>query len=374
MGIHLITSLWTELGNELRRYRVQLKLSCRVTVAALFSLAFAQLLQLPLPLWVVLTAVIVTQISVGRSVKATLDYLAGTVGGAIYGGAVAAFIPHSTEISLFAVLGLAIAPPAVIAAIYPSLTVAPITAVIVLLVPEMTHTSAIASALDRILEVAVGGVTGLLVSLLFFPSKAHALVADTAGRTLDQMARRELLGGFTRGFDFDSLHRIQDGIGQALLQLQAVGSEAERERSARLAFGPETGPLLRTLLRLRHDLVIVGRAARSGSLGGVGARLEPRLAEVAAAFGEYLSASGAALLARRPPPSLSAAKSALSAHAAEVAALHREWAAQNVPGETAECLSALGSLQQIYENFRDLEQRVAEWAESPAHDVQRPQV
>lgn len=49
MGIHLITSLWTELGNELRRYRVQLKLSCRVTVAALFSLAFAQLLQLPLP-------------------------------------------------------------------------------------------------------------------------------------------------------------------------------------------------------------------------------------------------------------------------------------------------------------------------------------
>ncbi len=38
MGIHLITSLWMELGNELRRYRVQLKLSCRVTVAALFRL------------------------------------------------------------------------------------------------------------------------------------------------------------------------------------------------------------------------------------------------------------------------------------------------------------------------------------------------
>ncbi len=232
---------------------------------------------------------------------------------------------------------------------------APITAVIVLLVPEMTHTSAIASALDRILEVAVGGVTGLLVSLLFFPSKAHALVADTAGRTLDQMARalRELLGGFTRGFDFDSLHSIQDGIGQALLQLQAVGSEAERERSARLAFGPETEPLLRTLFRLRHDLVIVGRAARSAPLE-VSAPVGVRSAEVAAAFGEYLSASGAALLARRPPPSLSAAESALSAHAAEVAALHREWAAENVPGETAECLSALGfALQQIYENFRD---------------------
>jgi uncharacterized membrane protein YccC len=253
--------------------------------------------------------------------------------------------------------------------------VAPITAVIVVLVPEMTHISAIASALDRVLEVAIGGVAGLLVSLLLFPSRAHALVADTAGRTLDQMARalRELLGGFTRGFDLDSLHRIQDGIGQALHQLQTVGDEAERERSARLAFGPETGPLLRTLLRLRHDLVIIGRAARSGSLGGFGARLEPRLTEVAATFGEYLSASGAALLARRPPPSLSAAETALSAHAAEVAALHREWSAQNVPGETAECVFALGfALQQIYENFRDLEQRVAEWAESHAHDRQRP--
>ena len=147
-------------------------------------------------------------------------------------------------------------------------------------------------------------------------------MADTAGRTLVKWRGlfASCLAGSRAGLTlFAPPHSGR--FGQALLQLQAVGSEAERERSARLAFGPETGPLLRTLLRLRHDLVIVGRAARSGSLGGVGARLKPRLAEVAAAFGEYLSASGAALLARRPPPSLSAAKSALSAHAAEVAAL-----------------------------------------------------
>ena len=29
---------------------------------------------------------------------------------------------------------------------------------------------------------------------------------------------------------------------------------------ARLTSGPDTGPLLRTLLRLRHDIVILGRA------------------------------------------------------------------------------------------------------------------
>jgi uncharacterized membrane protein YgaE (UPF0421/DUF939 family) len=54
-----------------------LALSIRVTIAALAALALAQVLQLPLPLWAVLTAVIVTQVSVGRSMKATFDYLMG---------------------------------------------------------------------------------------------------------------------------------------------------------------------------------------------------------------------------------------------------------------------------------------------------------
>ena len=69
--------------------RVHLALAVRVTVAAIVALVAAQLLGLPLPLWAVLTAMIVTQMSVGRSLKATGDYLVGTVGGAIYGGAVA---------------------------------------------------------------------------------------------------------------------------------------------------------------------------------------------------------------------------------------------------------------------------------------------
>jgi hypothetical protein len=38
-----------------------------------------------------------------------------------------------------------------------------------------------------------------------------------------------------QGLEVDSLHRIQDGIGQALVQLNVVGSEAEHERSAGLA-------------------------------------------------------------------------------------------------------------------------------------------
>ena len=371
----LTTGLWIGLYALIRYRRVQLALSIRVTISALASLALAQLLQLPLPLWAVLTAVILTQMSVGRSLKATFDYLAGTLGGAIYGGAIGVFIPHSSEIALLAVLALAVAPLALIAAIKPRFSVAPVTAIIVLLIPTMTGATPIASALDRVIEVAIGGVTGLIVSFFLLPSNAHTLVARAAARTLNQMARAlgELLEGLTRGLDMDALHRIQDGIGQALVQMNVVGGEAEHERSAGLAVGPDTGPLLRTLLRLRHDLVMIGRAAVSPLPEAFRARLEAPLARVGAAFADELRASGLALQAGRGPPSLAAAESALEAYAAEIAALRREGLTVSLTVEAAERFFALGfALEQMYRDLRDLERCLAEWAESPkdtgAHD------
>jgi uncharacterized membrane protein YccC len=351
-----------------RRRRVQLALSIRVTIAALIALALAQFLQLPLPLWAVLTAVIVTQMSVGRSLKATFDYLVGTLGGAVYGGAIGVLIPHSSEVALLAVLALAVAPLALLAAINPRFSVAPITAIIVLLIPTMTNTGPIASALDRVLEVALGGVTGLVVSFVLLPASAHPLVAGAAARTLDQMARAlsALLAGLRHGLDMNALHRIQDGIGQALTQMNVVGDEAEHERSARLSTGPDTGPLLRTLLRLRHDIVMIGRAASSPLPDAVKARLESPVGQAGTALVDYLRASAAALEAGRPPPSLKAVETALDAYAAEIAALRRDGLTLGLPGDEAERFFALGfAFEQMRNNFNDLERCVAEWAGSP---------
>ena len=362
------TRLWTGLRAFARRHRVHLALSIRVTIAALVSLALAQRLGLPLPLWAVLTAVIVTQMSVGRSLMATFDYLVGTLGGAIYGGAIGVLIPHSSEIALLAVLALAVTPLALIAAINPKFSVAPITAIIVLLIPTMTHASPFASAFDRVIEVALGGVTGLVVSFVLLPSKAHPLVVEAAARTLERMAQAlgELLAGLTRGLDVEALHRIQDGIGQALVKMNAVGTEAERERSAGLTMAPDTGPLLRTHLRLRHDLVMIGRAATSPLPDAVRSRLEAPLAHVGEAFADYLRASGAALLAGRGPPPLDAVETALDAYAAEIAALRRQGLTRSLPGDEAERFFALGfALEQMHNNFKDLERCVAEWAGQP---------
>src|SRR5580698_6617385 len=87
--------------------KVELGLGVRVTVAAMGALVIAMALGLKLPLWAVLTSLIVTQMSVGRSLKATRDYLVGPLGGAIYGGAIAVLVPHSGEGALLAVMVMA---------------------------------------------------------------------------------------------------------------------------------------------------------------------------------------------------------------------------------------------------------------------------
>ena len=145
-------------------------------------------MHLQLPLWAVLTSLIVTQMSLGRSIKVASDYLTGTFAGVAYGGLLAILIPHDSEWSLLAVLALAIAPLAFIAAFSANFNVLPITAIIVLLVPSMQHVSPMASALDRVLEVTVGGAVGFIVSFLVFPSRAHAITTEAAADTLELVA------------------------------------------------------------------------------------------------------------------------------------------------------------------------------------------
>src|SRR6478735_8357399 len=160
------------LSAQTRSRKAQLALAFRVTVAAAAAYALATALHLMLPLWAVLTSLIVTQMSVGRSLKATRDYMLGTIGGAIYGGAIAVLIPHSGEGQLLALLVLAVTPLAFTASIYPNLSSATVTAVIVLLLPTMHQSNPLDSAIDRVVEVTVGALTGLAVSFLVLPSRA----------------------------------------------------------------------------------------------------------------------------------------------------------------------------------------------------------
>ena len=239
------------IAGWLRSRKVELGLGVRVTVAAMGALAIALALGLKLPLWAVLTSIIVTQMSVGRSLKATRDYLIGTVGGALYGAAVAILIPHSGEGALLAVLVLAVAPLAFIAALNPSLNVATITAIIVLLLPIMSHADVIDSAIDRVLEVTVGALTGLLVSFVVLPSRAHSQVRASASHVLELMASalNELLSGLTRG------RELADGQAAAR-DLTRSGRVARLRRGGRR--GAQRGSDKRGARRCRGTLLCVG--------------------------------------------------------------------------------------------------------------------
>ena len=357
------------LSRLVRSRRTQLALAFRVTVAAAGAYAIATAIHLRLPLWAVLTSLIVTQMSVGRSLKATRDYMFGTVGGAIYGGAIAVLIPHTGEIELLGLLVLAVAPLAFIAANNPSLNAATVTAVIVLLVPTISHVDPLASAIDRVMEVTVGALTGLLATFFVLPSRAHNQIRMTATRTLEliAVAFSKLLAGLTHGLDNDALHKIQDGIGKALVDLNALGAEAERERAAHLSRGPDTGPLLRTSLRLRHDLVMIGRACRMALPPDLQARLAVPLDKVSDAVVTYLRSAATSLRTGEILPSPAPIDAALQLYAAEIAALRSEGLIRVLPGDTAERFFALGfALEQMRQNLNDLGRCVADWSETPS--------
>src|SRR6202161_1009126 len=122
---------WKSLRTKVLEHRAQLGLAVRVTIAAVVAYGLSHLLYVPLPLWTVLTAVILTHVTFGRSIKATVDYLGGTVGGAICAGPVSVLIPPPNDVLLGGVRAMAVAPLPFMGEILPSFSAAPFTGVLV---------------------------------------------------------------------------------------------------------------------------------------------------------------------------------------------------------------------------------------------------
>jgi uncharacterized membrane protein YccC len=371
LAMGALATRWSEVRAWSADHSAELRLCLRSTTAAVLTLAAAQLLHLPIALWAVLTAVILTQINVGRSLKASTDYLLSTLGGAVYAGAIGALVPHDNALAVFAGLAIAVAPAVLLAALYPRFSAAPFTAVMVFFAPTITHTGPIAAAFERVIEVAVGCVVGLLVSLLVLPARAHDLAIEAATQMLSLIARflPDLFAGFSQDPNRPALSDMQNRIGEALARFDKIALEASHERITRLGAQPDHGALLRTMLRLRHDLVMIGRSAGAPLPEALRPRLGPQLARVSETSAAYLRSSAAALSARQASPSLEAAETALEDYAAELAALRRQGATRALSDEALERIFALGfALDQLRLHLRDLARCVSEFAtaRSPA--------
>ena len=349
--------------------KAQLRFCVRATVNALLAFGVTRMLAVPLhDQWAVLTAVAVIQMSIGGSLRAAAEYIIGTTVGALYATAVAALVPHSTDLSFALALALAIGPLAYAAAISPSLRVAPVTAVLVLMLSAKLVETPIGLAYDRLLEVAIGLLVAVTVSFLVLPAPAHTLGLASAARALELMARAlpAVIAGFAdRACPLQNL-RLQDGVGEAVREFAEVAAEAKGERIANLAPDPDPAALTRTLRRLRHDVVMLGRAAAEPLPADVAPRLEPLLSEVGASARDYLRASADALTARREGPTGAWVNDALAAYMAEVASMRQSGQLSALPAAERERLFALGFvLQQLQHNLVELAHCVADWARNP---------
>jgi uncharacterized membrane protein YccC len=349
--------------------KAQLRFCLRAMVNALLAFGVTHMLAIPLHgQWAVPTAVGVIQMTIGGSLKASAEYIIGTIGGALYATVVAALVPPSNELSFAFALVLAVGPLAYAAATRPSLRVAPVTAVLVLMISTKLGEAPIGLAYDRLFEVGIGLLVALTVSFLVLPAPAHTRGLEEAARVLALMARAlpATIAGFADRLGPLQNMRVQDEVGEAVRSFAEIAAEAKGERIANLAPDPDPAVLARTLRRLRHDLVMLGRAAAEPLPARLAPRLQPLLAEIGAGARDYLRASADALTARRAGPTSAWVDDALAAYLAEVASMRGRGQLAALPLAERERLFALGfALAQLQQNLAELAHCVEDWARNP---------
>jgi uncharacterized membrane protein YccC len=349
------------LASILTRRRAELRHGLRIAAAGMASFALAEALGLPQGYWAVFTAVLVVQGSVGGSWKAAVDRLLGTLLGAVYGAVIATLVPHENVWMLGTALAISLTPLALLAAFYPAYRVAPITAVILLLGSASVAEGPFLAGLLRTVEVSLGAFVGMAVSLFLLPARAHALMGNAANRVLQRLADlfAELVNGLTAPLDPTTILAKNDAVRAAQTALETIADEAARERRNYLAEDADPEPVPRTLRRVRHDLVLLGRVAAEPLPEDIRNHLQPCLAELSAAGEELLRAVGLAFAERKSPPQLAFFDAALTRVLGEIEAVRGN-----------ERLVALDfAFEELQRNLHDLTRRAQEFARSSVMTV-----
>lgn len=164
------------------------KAGLRVAVAGGLAFAVAEYFRLPEGFWAVVTAVIIMQQPrVGGTLKAGVDRFIGTFVGALVGFVVASVTP-STTLGTGIGLVLSVGLLGMLASGRPSYRVAPLTAAIVLISPS-SHAVAWISAFHRVIEILVGCVIGMVVSLVVAPTRSDTSMREESSHALALLAQ-----------------------------------------------------------------------------------------------------------------------------------------------------------------------------------------
>jgi uncharacterized membrane protein YccC len=340
------------------RHRARLWLVLRMMISTTLAYALATALRLPQGYWAVLTAIIVTQNSVGGSLKAAIDRLVGSVCGALLGALAAVLLPAHTPLALGLVLVGALTPLVLLTAYAPNYRIAPVTAIIVLLSSGAATLGPLGYAFDRVLEIALGSVVGVAVSVLIAPARAHMQLREAAAETALLLAKIMTALEPAVRTGAPDLGKLPTRVQAALNRLGTAAEEAVHERRSRLSDHPDPEPLFRTLRRLQQDILALNRMFGAPWPDSVHAALAPAWSAYAEAAATELSVLAAALPARHPPPASSALRTAMADFIAAIEKIHREDNTRELPIDAVGRIlgSAFGA-EQLQRDLNDLAER-----------------
>jgi uncharacterized membrane protein YccC len=346
-----------------RRYKTRLMLAARLVIAALLTFALGHLLGLAQTYWAVLTAVIVMQASVGGALKAVIDRLAGSVGGAVWGVIITLTFPHRDPATLALALVLAVAPLAVATAFNPGWRIAPVTAIILLLTPGSQAAGPVAAAMSRVAEVVIGSLVAVAVALTLGRSEGVSSLASAAAKALTAMS--ELIAAIMADLGHAtapaSLDPINARIRAANAEAEAAAGEIRRERLVALAGAFDPAPLCRTLRRLHHDLIMLSRASAEALPAPALQHLQPPGQAMARALSAYFEATAQAIVGRGAAPDLAPTRQAIGMVLQAVAVLRTSGLTRGLADETLARVFGLAfAVEQLGGNLSDLAQRAQE--------------
>lgn len=347
-------------------HNAEMRHSVRVVIACLAAFAVSYLLHLPQGYWAVLTAILVIQSNVGGSLKFAFERLVGTFGGAVYGAVIATLVPHDNPAMMALTLAIGVMPPALLAAVNPSFRIAPVTVIIVLFSATVAghEIGVFQYAFDRVVEIGIGSIIGLLVSLIFLPARAHTQATIFTSKALNQMEilLPLLLSGLSAPSDRTAIMAQHDKIRRTLAKLDTIAEEARRERNSHLVMGTDPEPLLRTLRRMRHDLAMLSRACNTTLPDFIMPRLGPPVAAVTEASINFLRNAAQALQNQKTVDNPESYQGAFEFYSSQMIALRQEQKFEDLSNDAVGRIFTIGfALEQLHQNFRDLTDRIADF-------------
>lgn len=297
----------------------------RTAAAAGLSFVFAEFLALQQGYWSVLSAILITQATVGGTLEAAANRWLGTLAGAALGFVLASLIPPTT-LGTGSALVFSSGALAMLAMRYPSFRIAPMTAAILLLAAP-THAAPWISALHRVIEITLGCCVGVVVALVVVPSRADAKLRAEAGRALGLVATliKLEIGEPGGNVDEDALAKVSEDIYAAYNSIDALTEEVRVEHISRLSHtGIEPKRLRHSMRDLRAAAFVLRHVTRL-PWPAPDQSLIAALRAATEVMGDYVQALGAAVAAGKPPPPMDDLDRALAQFATTAA--HRECAA-----------------------------------------------